>query len=688
MGFLHISESTHGEQVSDNNNIGFAIRGLGERDQSSAWFRNMLGALVAGVLLLFSSVGKVHALGVGAAETDSYIGQRLSVSIPLFNVSNPNALSINFSSPQFGREGQSVVQAELDRSNSQLSIRLTSNSVVNEPYLEFSLELNDGGSAFNKDFTVLLDLEPGGASQSAQANVSSTFAGASDDFSVSNLTDEGGASSDLMGPYDYAQAGRIPARFGAVLDGQSLWRVARRINGAMGVSRSQMIWALYQANPGAFTAKSVQSLKAGSFLTIPDESVVKQVSHEQAKANLRALSSADSTRVVAESSAIDTSALAEFSETDSDDGAASGSAAEQVQANPFQVTSVGELGAPLDADSSKQAQEIIVSLTETVGNLSQQLIRKDGQIESLEAQVAELKSFISDDANLTLSTDVSAPDSGANLGGEVSEQVSEVALQNPVTESGAVDAANDASVVTTVAENTRAALSEARPIWHWLLLAFALLLIVALFLRTRIAELWRSLNLFGSDDRVEFNDQVAVEMPKVYSRDQAAFDSAPTPPFQPVSANAQSGDGNASKDYSKLVAVEKTDPEGSLAGISYSELGDDDGSFEPNDVLEFVTEESGEVSVEVEDEDLSFDDRFNSLLEDNDFDFARELLDFARYNEINDERYHFERLRLFEKMRDEDGFYQYYYEIEEQIPSFPQTVQTEISQLVVQLAHH
>ena len=37
-------------------------------------------------------------------------------------------------------------------------------------------------------------------------------------------------------------------------------------------------------------------------------------------------------------------------------------------------------------------------------------------------------------------------------------------------------------------------------------------------------------------------------------------------------------------------------------------------------------------------------------------------------------------------MGNEDGFYEYYYEIEAKIPEFPPKLQTEISQFVVQLA--
>ena len=117
------------------------------------------------------------------------------------------------------------------------------------------------------------------------------------------------------------------------------------------------------------------------------------------------------------------------------------------------------------------------------------------------------------------------------------------------------------------------------------------------------------------------------------------------------------------------------------------EIDYDDGSYEQNEILTIETEESElDGFDDDEEEGLTFDERFSSLIEEKDYSFARELLDFARYNEINDDRYHCERLRLLKAMDDEEGFYEYYYEIESKIPEFPPKLQTEISQFVVQLA--
>jgi len=221
--------------------------------------------------------------------------------------------------------------------------------------------------------------------------------------------------------------------------------------------------------------------------------------------------------------------------------------------------------------------------------------------------------------------------------------------------------------------NTVTAKITAAPVWQLALLCLLVLSLLAFFIRGRLAALFRALNLFGPKEDVELNSVVIVE-------DLYNTKAKPKPYHEP---KLESDEITVAKDYSVMTAAQNTtSDEELLDGISYLDI-DDDGTFEANEILEIETEEADAGL-----EDLSFEERFERLLAENDFDFARELLDFARHNEINDERYHCERLRLLGKMKDEDGFYEYYYEIESQIPTFPQNLQTKISQLVVELARH
>jgi len=161
----------------------------------------------------------------------------------------------------------------------------------------------------------------------------------------------------------------------------------------------------------------------------------------------------------------------------------------------------------------------------------------------------------------------------------------------------------------------------------------------------------------GDDEFVEIKDTSAYKKSsKAKTDDEASEDEDEASKSSSARNGAAANDDNDSVDF-------------------------DDGSYEANEVLDLE-----EALAEDDEEDLTFDERFSNLLAEKDFNFARELLDFARYNEINDDRYHCERLRLLKSMDDEDGFYEYYYEIESKIPSFPPKLQTEISQFVVQLA--
>ncbi|MBL4671572.1 MAG: hypothetical protein JKX81_04890 [Arenicella sp.] len=195
-------------------------------------------------------------------------------------------------------------------------------------------------------------------------------------------------------------------------------------------------------------------------------------------------------------------------------------------------------------------------------------------------------------------------------------------------------------------------------------------------MRARLYTLGQSLNLFGFNDQLEFNsvaeqtlshsDLEVYRQPKLRSTEVHSPKSKIQSPTDDV--------------ITGTIETSMADRE-IFEDISYLGLSDD-GSYEASGDLDF---EANAITDDLE--DLSFDQRFEQLLAEKDFAFARELLDFTRYNEINDERYHCERLRLLEKMQDEDGFYAYYYGIESQISTFPQNLQTQISRLVVMLAH-
>jgi FimV-like protein len=587
---------------------------------------------------LFSSQGS--ALGVGAANAESHIGEELSIHIPLFNVENPDSLQVTLA--QDSASSHSELSAEIEKANFQLGVRVDSTRAMNEPYLNFTLDLIDNGNAFTKEFVVLLDLMPESGANSLKNTPSTISTPSSADIRISN--------ANVMGPYDWAKEGQISEKFGAVLDGQSLWRVARRINAAMGVSLNQMMWALYDQNPSAFATNSIASLRAGAFLSIPDASSVARVSDAQAKARLDQLQAAHGTSGLAKTVNSQQSEGAQ----DVDNGQATivdhdASVASNASTPSFQLTALDQVSvdnSQSNESAGDQSQVIIGSLAQTVGNLTQELIRKDKRISFLEEKVAALEAYSAIEGQLPLASQGKSEFADAN------------SLRATEEQGGVISKSIETKYS---AESNVPAQNRAFNPMLLLLLGLALLAGMGYLFKNRLLEMLTSLNLFGRNDGIEF-------APSVYDEGHAEY--------------VQERGVDEDKDYSIMSAVDHAaDEHDAIEGISYLSF-DEEGTY-----TESATEPLDEFLV-VDEDDLSFAERFDRLIIEKDFSFARELLDFARYNEIDDQRYHCERLRLFQAMQDEDGFYEYYYEIEAKIPQFDQMLQTKISQLVVRLAQH
>ena len=252
-------------------------------------------------IFYIGSAQYAYALGVGTPRIQSYIGQPFSASIPILNAANIGNLAVSVNSTSVS---PNLIADSLDSKivvlDNQPTILISSVQPINEPYIVFSLRISDVNQALTRDFTALLDVSPNSgvfppasvtspvaANQPNVVTPSNSFQRTGNTFTSTTIPNNNNRVNGVLGPYEFAVEGQIPERFGAVLDGQSLWRVARRINEAMGVSINQMMWALYVHNRQAFTTDSVESLQAGQFLTIPTFAQVSQFTDAEALALLK-----------------------------------------------------------------------------------------------------------------------------------------------------------------------------------------------------------------------------------------------------------------------------------------------------------------------------------------------------------------------------------------------------------------
>lgn len=585
------------------------------------------------------------ALGMGAAETDSYIGEPLSIHIPIFNVKNPEGLSVILQ--RIDVSGVAL-QAVLERHNSQLGVRVTSTGLTSEPYVSFVLEVLDDGDVSSKEFNVLLNLDPRQAAQNAKARqqvYSDQLKPASKSRAVDVVSND-----SIMGPYDWAQAGRVPAKFGPVLEGQSLWRVARRINQALGVSVDQMMWSLYESNREQFSNDSITSLRAGAVLRIPSVEQAKALSELESKRrvsqpDLQKKKSIKSPSIIPDirnATNVDSGSVRELSAVQE---------RRATQPKPsFELTSLDEqtsTGVAID-----KSQEIIASLAQAVGSLTQEVIKKDKKISFLEEKIAALEAYAKISASQLPALDqANESQLGVSLLSDANATPSNVLKESLVPSS----------------EVSGSSLSP----WHVVMVLSLILLALLILFRGRIVSLYRSLNLFSQSNEIEFDPSVFEQTVSVQIEEHSDLDPDVT------IENVKINDGLSQKTILDAIksAVESDDP------LSPQTLIDLDDEFTYTEML-------SEASISINESNLTFMERFERAVLQQDYGFARQLLDFARESELDLPLYHYHRLRLYNSMHDEDAFYNYFCEVEEYMHTYSDDLQTKISQLVLLMAQH
>ncbi|WP_341708422.1 FimV/HubP family polar landmark protein [Halopseudomonas sp.] len=236
------------------------------------------------------SSGMVHALGVGDIHLNSALNQPLDAEIDLTQIRDLSGDEIRtmLASPDdFGRAGIDRTYFLTDlkfqpvvKPNGRSVIRVTSSRPVNEPFLNFLMEVRWPSGRVLREFTILLDPPmyqptPVVSSSSVAAPVSSSAPQvAAARPSPEGLASAAAVSSPTSSPAPASTATSSPvaatARDGQVTTTRSdtLWELALR-NRPQGASVHQTMLAIQDLNPNAFINGNINQLKAGQTLTLP-----------------------------------------------------------------------------------------------------------------------------------------------------------------------------------------------------------------------------------------------------------------------------------------------------------------------------------------------------------------------------------------------------------------------------------
>ena len=224
-----------------------------------------------------------QALGLGDITTRSVLNQSFKAEIKLLSVlpGELDGVKVSLASPEaFSRAGVerpfslSYLKFETFRKdNGEAIIKVFSREAIKEPFLNFLVEVDWPKGRMVREFTVLLD--PPMTTGKKQKSFSTPKSSAP---SIKQVE-----PSNSFNDYQGQQAPSSSAQeYGPVKRNETLWTIANRYRGN-NVSVNQMMMAILDANPQAFTGNNINNLKAGAVLRIPANDEVLNVSSRDAQ---------------------------------------------------------------------------------------------------------------------------------------------------------------------------------------------------------------------------------------------------------------------------------------------------------------------------------------------------------------------------------------------------------------------
>ncbi|MBT8438754.1 MAG: peptigoglycan-binding protein LysM, partial [Gammaproteobacteria bacterium] len=327
-----------------------------------------------------------QALGLGKIKTRSVLNQPFDAEIQLLSVppGELDGVRVNLATPEaFDRAGvdrpyllSKLRFKTLRKANGDAAIEVFSRNSIQEPYLNFLVEVNWPRGRMVREFTVLLDppLTTGRRAAAVTTPTSVTMPASA-------------VSTRTVQPESMARVAS-DGEYGPVQRNETLWTIANGTRPA-GASANQMMLAILKANPQAFAADNINTLKAGSILRIPSAEDVKALSAAEAT-QIANQQYADwkqgAVKTVAAPKTPDTPATTPIQQP-----ATTSSVDEEARLKLSGSDVAGQSGAGEDAEAIKQellaAQEKVITAESESDEIR-------GQMEEMQAELLDLKRLL------------------------------------------------------------------------------------------------------------------------------------------------------------------------------------------------------------------------------------------------------------------------------------------------------
>ena len=342
-------------------------------------------AVVFGTTLLASSV--VHALGMGGIKVNSALNQPLDAEIELVALRGTTIDEIRASmakDEEFQKAGIERVHALnglnfiIEGRGADAIVRLKSNDVIREPFLNFVVEVNWPNGRLLREYTVLLDPPTFASAPVQRAPVARPDAPVSNTGTVTTRPTP--AAREPSGQY-------TGSSYGPIGSNDTLWSIATRARPNDSVSIHQTLAAIFKANPQAFGNNNPNVLLQGETLRIPSAEEIAAVPRRGSLAEL-----VGSTPVV------------ETARRSSGSGASSSSTGGRLSLGSGKASGDGRGGS--DREATEVLNQENEALRERLGSQEKKIERLEKLLELKDQQLASVGGATSTPSTTELNTPV------------------------------------------------------------------------------------------------------------------------------------------------------------------------------------------------------------------------------------------------------------------------------------------
>jgi pilus assembly protein FimV len=255
-------------------------------------------AVSAALILLAPALA--HALAVGSIEGKSYLNQPLEARIPLTSVTATElkSLRVNLApSEVYQRAGidlgpeQAGLQFQLVTGEGAPYVRVTSRDSIRDPFLTFLVEISWAEGRLVREYTLLLDpptlMAPAKPPETRQPVVQPEAPPDVPEVAQApEITPLPKPKPSRAEPTGTKTAEPDTAESLRVRRGDTLWAIASGNKPDEAVNINQMMLAIYERNPQAFSG-NINRLKAGAILRMPSADEIRAISRAAALAEVR-----------------------------------------------------------------------------------------------------------------------------------------------------------------------------------------------------------------------------------------------------------------------------------------------------------------------------------------------------------------------------------------------------------------